>query len=352
MSAPSTRSAVLLVNLGSPASPSVPDVREYLREFLSDPRVIDGPPLLRWFVVNCCVLPFRPKNSAEAYHSIWTAEGSPLLVSSHRLREKLQESVHMPVALAMRYGEPSIPSVVAGLARGKIDHIFLIPLYPHYAMSSFESVVVRVRECLAELAPHVQLTVQPPFFEEPQYIKALAESTRPWLDRGFDHLLASYHGVPERHLRKTDPTGRHCLASADCCEGANPVHAVCYRAQTLRTTRAFALAAGLPPDRVSISYQSRLGRDPWLTPYTDFELARLAQSGVRRLLVICPAFVSDCLETLEEIRIRGRETFLAAGGSEFEQIPCLNEHPAWIQALASYVAMFQTGRVKSFDFAS
>jgi ferrochelatase len=317
---------VLLVNLGSPDSPSVSDVRRYLREFLMDERVINTPWLLRAFIVDM-ILINRPKHSAEAYRKIWTPEGSPLIVTSRHVQAELQKRVNAPVELAMRYQNPSIPSAIRKLRERGVDELFLIPLFPHYAMSSYESVVERVKEIAAKLAPQMRIVVQPPYFDSPDYITALVASAEDYLRQGYDHLLFSFHGLPERQIRKTDPTGGHCLVKENCCEVASPAHAMCYRAQCFKTVAAFAAKAGIPAGKFSVSFQSRLGRDPWLKPCTDFELAALPGRGVEKLLVICPAFVSDCLETLEEIGIRGRETFLSAGGKEFAQIPCLNGHP-------------------------
>ena len=331
---------VLLVNLGSPDSPSVADVRRYLREFLMDGRVLDVNWVVRFCIVHFAILPFRPRQSAEAYHKIWTPAGSPLVVISHNVQAKLQQHVSVPVELAMRYQNPSIPQAVRNLAQKGVDEVLLIPLFPHYAMSSFETAVERVKEAAASLAPQLRLTVQPPCFEDPDYIAALVGSAQEFLKRDYDHLLFSFHGLPERHLRKSDPTRRHCLATKDCCTTASLAHATCYRAQCFKTVAAFVKQAGVPEGKYSISFQSRLGRDPWLKPYTDFELPRLAQKGVRKLLVMCPAFVSDCLETLEEIGLRGRETFLEAGGSECTLIPCLNEHPLWLEALERMVGRF------------
>jgi len=330
---------VLLVNLGSPGSTSVGDVRCYLNEFLMDARVIDSAWLLRRLIVGL-ILITRPKQSAEAYHKIWTPEGSPLIVISQHVQIKLQERVTLPVALAMRYQNPSIANAILGLAEQKIDEVLLIPLFPHYAMSSYETAVERVKEVAAKLAPHMLIKVQPPYGDSPDYIAALVASARNYLEGGYDHLLFSFHGIPERHLKNSDPTRRHCLAVPNCCEGTSPVHATCYRAQCLKTVAAFVKQAGVPAGKFSVSFQSRLGSDPWLKPYTDFELAELPKRGVRNLLVICPAFVSDCLETLEEIGIRGRETFRSAGGQEFTQIPCLNEHPRWIAALEKMIERF------------
>ena len=332
--------AVLLVNLGSPDSTSVADVRRYLREFLMDGRVLDAPWPIRFGVVNFAILPSRPKESAHAYQKIWTREGSPLVVTSRRVQAKLQDRLSLPVELAMRYQNPSIDSAVQRLAGKSITELLLIPLFPHYAMSSFETAVVRVREATARLAPKMRITVQSPYYDRPDYMAALVASAQDYLNRGYDHLLFSFHGIPERHLRKSDPTGKHCLATESCCATASPAHATCYRAQCFKTTQAFVAKAGVPADKYSISFQSRLGKDPWLKPYTDFELPRLAKEGKKRMLVICPAFVSDCLETLEEIGMRGRETFLEAGGTEFAQIPCMNEHPLWIAALEKMIAEF------------
>jgi ferrochelatase len=330
---------VLLVNLGSPDSPAVGDVRRYLREFLMDGRVIDVAWPLRAFIVGM-VLINRPKQSAEAYHKIWTPEGSPLVVTSRRVRTKLQERVTVPVELAMRYGSPSIREAVRKLAEEKVDEVLLIPLFPHYAMSSYETAVERVRKVAARVAPQMRIQVQPPCGDAPDYIAALAASARNHLEAGYDHLLFSFHGLPARHLRKSDPTGGHCLIAPDCCNVASPAHATCYRAQCFKTVAAFVKQAGVPAGKYSLSFQSRLGREPWLMPYTDVELAELPGRGIEKLLVICPAFVSDCLETLEEIGIRGRATFLSAGGKEFVLVPCLNEHPLWLAALENRVRRF------------
>jgi ferrochelatase len=332
---------VLLVNLGSPDSPCVADVRRYLREFLMDRRVLDVNWVARFCIVHFAILPFRPKQSADAYRKIWTPAGSPLVAISRKVQAKLQQRVvSVPIELAMRYQNPSIPQAVCNLAQKGVDEVLLIPLFPHYAMSSFETAVERVKEVAAALAPRMRIQVQPPFFDEPDYIAALVGRAQEFLKQDYDHLLFSFHGLPERHLRKADPTGRHCLATENCCATASPAHATCYRAQCFKTVAAFVKQTGMPEGTYSIAFQSRLGRDPWLKPYTDFELPRLAQKGVRRLLVMCPAFVSDCLETLEEIGMRGRDTFLEVGGTELTLIPCLNEHPLWLDALEKMVGRF------------
>ena len=326
--------AVLLVNLGSPDSPSVADVRRYLREFLSDDRVIDAPKLIQQFVLNCFILPKRPKQSAEAYSSIWTDEGSPLIVTSKNLQKLLQErfdDVH--VELAMRYGNPSIPNAIANLKSQGIKKLFVIPLYPHYAMSSYETVVVRVQEELTRNAPEIEAATLQPFYQDPEYIDALYDSATKYLEEDYDLLLFSYHGIPVRHLTKADSSKAHCQVVDDCCRVCSPVHSTCYKAQTIATTEAFVKRAGIPANKYAISFQSRLGREPWLEPYTDETLKGLPAKGIKRLAIITPAFVSDCLETLEEIAVEGKEIFLEAGGESFTAIPCLNENRQWISFL-------------------
>ena len=329
------RSGVLLVNLGSPDSPSVPDVRRYLREFLMDGRVLDAPRPIRAFIVNCCILPARPKHSAEGYAKIWTEEGSPLVSMGRKVQSLLQQQLDFPVELAMRYQSPSIQSAILKLRQQNIRELLVIPMFPHYAMSSFETAVERVREVVRQLAPEMNVIIASPYFDDPQYIQALLSSAAPELERPFEHLLFSFHGLPERHVRKSDPTCNHCLKVENCCEVPSIAHQTCYRAQCFATVRAFIRKSWVPSH--SIAFQSRLGKDPWLTPHTEDELKRLASVGIKRLCVICPAFVADCLETLEEIGMRGREIFLAAGGTEYRLIPCLNDHPLWIEALHGIV---------------
>ena len=334
---------VLLVNLGSPDSPSVPDVRRYLNEFLMDGRVIDVAWPLRRFIVGM-ILINRPKESAHAYEKIWTAEGSPLVVTSKRVHAELQKRISVPVELAMRYQNPSIESAVRKLAGQGIDELLLIPLFPHYAMSSYETAVLRVQEVAAKIAPQMRIEVQPPFYDAPDYITAFVASAADYLKQDYDHLLFSFHGIPERHIKKSDTTGCHCLIVPNCCEVASPAHATCYRAQCFKTAAEFVKRAGVPAGKFSISFQSRLGKDSWLKPYTDYELPRLAQEGKKKMLVICPAFVSDCLETIEEIGMRGWEEFVRGSGKEFTRIPCMNEHPAWIVALENMVKRFLAGK--------
>jgi ferrochelatase len=329
--------AILLVNLGSPASTRTGDVRAYLDQFLMDEYVLDVPAPLRALIVKGFILNTRPEKSAEAYRKIWLDEGSPLVVISQRQREALEAAAGVPVGLAMRYGEPSVRQGVDELiARAGIpDELTVVPLYPQYAMAS--SLTVE-RAVAAELEPRgIAFRFVPPFFADPGYLDAQAALIARHYPADTQYLLFSYHGIPKRHLRKIDPTKAHCLGSPDCCTIASPAHATCYRHQSFETTNGVARRLGLRPGTYGNAFQSRLGGG-WLEPFTDVELAELPKRGFKRVVAVSPSFVTDCLETLEEMAMRGRETFLAAGGEAFTYVPCLNEDPRWIAALADLCA--------------
>lgn len=338
--AQSEQIGVLLVNLGSPDSPKVSDVKRYLDEFLMDGKVIDIPWPLRALLVKGIILNTRPKKSAEAYAKIWPPEGSPLINLSEALHTALKAQNPFPVELAMRYGNPSILTGLKKLQAQGVTRLLLLPLYPHYAMSSVETVVEKVYADLLQLKSKMQVEIFPPFYNHPRYIEALVENTRPWLEEPYDLLVFSYHGLPVRHLLKSDPTGSHCQKVADCCNVPSPAHATCYRAQVFATTQAFVAKMGIPPEKYRVTFQSRLGRTPWLEPFTDIELEAWPKQGFKRVKVMCPAFVSDCLETLEEIAMRGKESFLAAGGEDLQLIPCLNTHPLWIEVVQEWIEAF------------
>ncbi|MEM8768514.1 MAG: ferrochelatase [Pseudomonadota bacterium] len=336
---------VLLVNLGTPASTDVAAVRRYLGEFLTDPHVINLPTPLRQILVRGVILPFRPKRSAEAYEKIWDAAGpgtgSPLLHYSKALRDALAEQLApMPVALGMRYGEPSLGRALEELKSAGTTNVKLIALYPQHADSTRATTIEAVE---AKLPQGMTLSAQAPFYGDADYLAAQAAVIQRNLPEQWDHLLLSYHGLPEAHLTKADPTGKHCLSTPDCCEVASAAHGTCYRHQARVTSKRVAEHLGLGEDQWSIAFQSRLGRLPWLSPYTDEVLADLPGRGVRKLVVACPAFVADNLETLEEIGMAGRETFLEAGGEAFTLIPCLNADPAWIQVLADWCRRGEAG---------
>ncbi len=326
--------AILLVNLGSPASPTPSDLRPYLDQFLMDPYVIDLPLPLRALVVKGFILPTRPAKSAAAYASIWTEDGSPLVVISERTRRALEEHMQVPVGLAMRYGEPSIARGIDALVAraGRAREIIVVPLYPQYAMASTKTVEVAVESALRSRG--IQHRFVQPFFNDRGYLDAMEATICRAMPPEAQYLLFSYHGIPARHLRKVDPTHRHCLGSPDCCTTASPAHATCYRHQALATTQQLAQRLGLASGAYETAFQSRLGSG-WLQPFTDVVLTELPKRGITRLAVVCPSFIADCLETLEEIAIRGRESFLEAGGQEFTYVPCLNDDPLWINALAA-----------------
>lgn len=341
----SAQRAILLMNLGSPDSTSVKDVRKYLNEFLMDGRVIDIPFIARALLVRGIIVPFRAPKSAEAYRTIWTNEGSPLIVLTKELQQALQQQVEEPVAIAMRYGNPSPKQAYDELLQNNPDlkEILIVPLYPHYAMSSYETALVQAQEEYEAGNYPFRISFIKPFYNEENYLNALATSMQPWLEKDYDHILFSYHGIPERHLRKTGGSnGCNCMKITNCCEVNTVAHATCYRHQVFTTTRLVAEKLGLPQDKYSISFQSRLGKG-WLEPFTDIRLEQMPKEGIKKLLIICPAFISDCLETLEEIAERGKETFLEAGGESYEMIPCLNTHPMWVETLANWMKEYKAG---------
>lgn len=328
---------LLLLNLGTPDSPSTRDVRRYLREFLSDPRVIDLPAIPRWLLLNLVILPLRPRASARAYREIWTAEGSPLLVHGRALAIKVQRRLggDIPVELAMRYGRPTIGEALDGLVRAGVERIVVFPMFPQYSTAAWGSAVARVYAVAARRWNTPPLAVVPPYFDHPAYIDALAAVTaRELREFPADRLLLSYHGLPERQIRRSDPSGTWCLERDGCCAAIGAGNRWCYRAQCLATSRALAARLGEAPASET-AFQSRLGRQPWIRPYTDERLAALPGEGVRRLAVACPSFTADCLETIEEIGLRGRQTFLDHGGEDFRLVPALNAEAAWAEAVAA-----------------
>lgn len=333
---PMSKRAVFLLNLGSPKSHGVKDVRDYLREFLGDSRVLDGNPVARWLLLHGVILRRRPRVSAKAYEKIWMKDGPPLLVYTEQLRTALAAKLGPGISVhaAMRYGEPSTRAVVAKLVREGVEDLLVFPQYPHFAMSSYETAVACVHKELQRQAPHMRAHIHEPFYNAPGYIGALVESARPWLCKPFDRLLFSFHGVPLRHLRREIPGYPDCREARDCCPEDAALRARDYRHQCFATLEAFAQAAGVPREKCDIAFQSRLGRAVWIHPYTDEVLRALPAQGAKRLLVLCPAFTADCLETLEEIQMQGQKIFLEAGGESFEQIPCLNAHPAYVRFLA------------------
>lgn len=334
---------VLLVNLGSPDSTQVSDVRKYLDEFLMDERVIDSPYWLRALIVKGIILNTRPKKSAEAYKRIWWDEGSPLIVLTQRLQRKIQSRVSIPVEIAMRYGNPSIEAGIEALHKKGVTQILLFPMYPQYAMATTETILVLAEKIRQKKYPHIQIMEIPAFYHRNDYIATLAQSIKDEYSQ--DYLLFSYHGVPERHIRKTDKTGAHkhtqFVNDVYCCKPNSPEAQYCYRTHCYETTRAVAELLQLPEGTYGTSFQSRLGSDPWLQPYTDVTIEKLAHDGIKNLAVVTPAFVSDCLETLEEIGMEGKEEFLQAGGLSFKLIPCLNDRDDWSDVIAQWITRWE-----------
>ena len=330
------KKGVLLVNLGSPDSPEPKDVKKYLGEFLMDERVIDVPKWVRTILVKGIILNTRPKTSAKAYKKIWWKEGSPLIVLSERLQKKLQTKSTIPVGLAMRYGSMTILKGIQELVDQGVEKILLFPLYPQFAMATTDTISVLVKEICTEHFPDLIIEEISPFYNNQDYIDVLSKSIENSIDLNqIDHLLFSYHGIPERHIRKSDITKSHCKVDGTCCDTPSIAHEFCYSHQCKEVTKL--VAKKLKLKNYSTSFQSRLGFDPWLQPYTDRTIERLGKSGTKRMAIVTPAFVSDCLETLEEIAMEGKEIFEEVGGDEFTTIPCLNDNNDWVNLISNWV---------------
>jgi ferrochelatase len=336
------KKGVLLVNLGSPDSTKPKDVKKYLNEFLMDPRVIDVPRWARILLVRGIILNTRPKKSAKAYAKIWWDEGSPLIVLSERLQKKVNDKVNIPVALAMRYGSMTLQKGLQELVDQGVDEVLTIPLYPQFAMATTETIDVRVEELKKEFFPGLKVTSLPSFYSKTDYIKVLAKSIEEGLEGlDYEHLLFSYHGIPERHIRKSDVTKSHCQIDGSCCQTPSEAHQFCYRHQCYQTTKNIGEALQLKEGTYSTSFQSRLGFDPWLQPYTDRTIERMGKAGIKKMAIVTPAFVSDCLETLEEIAMEGMEIFEEVGGEEFTTIPCLNDRDDFATLLADWIEQWR-----------
>lgn len=339
------KKGIVLMNLGSPDSTEIKDIKKYLMQFLMDKRVIDYPYLIRLLLVGGIIVPFRSPKTAEAYKEVWTKDGSPLIVFSKQLQEALQANINEPVVLAMRYGNPSMQYAFDKLLNENpdLEEVIAIPLYPHYAMSSYETAVEHAKTVHQNNKYSFSLSFVKPFYDDSAYITALSESIKPYLAEEYDQVLFSYHGLPQRHMSKADPTHKHCMKVENCCEVASVAHSTCYRHQCWTTTQLLARELNIPKEKLGFSFQSRLGKEEWLKPYTAVRLEELPKEGVKKLVILCPAFVSDCLETLEEIAGEGREAFLHAGGEKCTVVPCLNLHPLWVKALVTWVNSIVSG---------
>ena len=327
----------LMINLGSPDSTSIPDVKRYLDEFLMDKRVIGKSYWFRWFLVKIIILNTRPRKSAKAYKKIWWKEGSPLIVLSKRLFSKVKKLVKIPVALAMRYGSMSIINGLKELHEIGVNEVIVLPLYPHYAMSSYETVVEKVKKEGRLKFPNIKLKIIDPFYNNKNYIKLLSNKIKETLKKvKYDHILFSYHGIPVSHLKISDTTNKHCYKVKNCCSVNSDAHKTCYKHQVLETTELVVKELKIDKNKYSNAFQSRLPNEAWLKPYTDNELVRLAKKGIKNLVIVTPAFVTDCLETLEEIAMEGKEEFLDSGGKNYYYVPCLNDDKDWSKLIASW----------------
>ncbi len=334
---------VFLINLGTPDAPEEAEVRRYLDEFLSDPRVIDKPSSTfgRWLLLNLFILPKRPKESAEAYRQIWEEKGSPLLTLSQDLVEKVQQRLgpDVPVKLGMRYQNPSIENVLKEFEEEGVDELVIFPLYPQYASASTGSTLQMVYELTAKQWNVPSIQVIPPFYDHPSFLDAFGEVAQPVIDDlKPDKVVMSFHGLPERHMTKSDASGgNHCLQSDNCCDRIVKANRNCYRAQCFATARGIAERLKLTPDDYIITFQSRLGKDPWVKPYTDEVIVELAKAGIEKIAILSPAFVADCLETLEELAMRAKEDFIEHGGKDLRLVPSLNATDRWADAVVDLI---------------
>lgn len=330
---------VLLINLGSPDSTETKDVKSYLKEFLMDGRVIDLPKWFRTFLVKGIILNTRPKKSAKAYRKIWWKDGSPLIVLTERLQEKIQKKVSIPVSIAMRYRNPSIHFGLEELAKKGVNEVLLVPLYPQFAMATTETILVLAEEIRAKYFPEMEFTSLPSFYNHPDYVRVLANSIQEFLnDKDWEHLLFSYHGVPNRHIRKSDITKSHCKMNEKCCYEDSSAHKYCYRHQCEKTTQNVAEYLELKKGTYSTTFQSRVSiLGSWLKPYTDKTVEAFAKNGTKKLAIATPAFVSDCLETIEEIGMEAAEDFEDKGGEKLHVIPCINDRDDWVNVMSRWI---------------
>lgn len=335
----SSKTGVLLVNLGTPDSPAVPDVRKYLREFLMDGRVLDIPFLGRWALVNLVIAPFRAPKSAKIYRQLWEEEGSPLKFYGHRVEKLLQARLgdEYVVKLAMRYQSPGIEAGLNAMRRAGLQRIVIIPFFPQYASASTGSVYEKVMDIVGtwQTIPEIRFTNT--FFDRPQFIRAFADAARRYMaETNFDFFLFSYHGIPERQITKGDVTGQTCRFGT-CCDTLTNDNRLCYRAQCFATTRLLVKELGLKEGTYTTSFQSRLGSTPWIKPYTDEVIKDLGKQGKKKVLAFSPAFVADCLETTVEVGDEYKELFEQNGGEHWQLVESLNDNPLWVELLAEMV---------------
>ncbi len=354
------KTGVLLVNLGTPDSPSVPHVRKYLREFLMDARVMDIPYIWRWMLVNLIIAPFRAPRSAKVYGQLWEERGSPLLFHTQDLRDKLQKSLgdEFAVVFGMRYQKPSIAEALRELLVQNAEKIIVIPLFPQYASATTGSVMEKVEEELNKLKAKPQIKYIARFPDDEGMIATFAELGKRYMKSvDFDHFVFSYHGLPERHIHKSSEDGA-CRLDEHCCGEYHTKNRWCYRAQCYLTSRKLAEKLGMGHGQYTVFFQSRLGKDPWIRPYAEDEIKRLAAEGKKRILVFCPSFTADCLETTIEVGHEFRELFLEHGGEAWQLVESLNSHDLWVESLKKMIISHALQdndlgvKIKKFNFTN
>lgn len=333
-----TKKGILLVNLGTPDEPTRPAVYRYLKQFLLDPRVIDYPWIARNLLVRAIIVPFRSGKSAKLYQKLWTENGSPLKYYGEQVTANLKPLLgdQYEIELAMRYQNPSITSALDKLLRKKVSEIIVFPMFPQYASATTGSIHDEVMRLLRKKDTIPNIKFINSYYDNPEIIDIFAENAQQFDLNSYDHIIFSYHGLPQRQLRKADDFN-HCLKKADCCNCITAVNQFCYSAQCHGTTRAIATKLGLTADRYTTSFQSRLGKEVWAQPYTSEIIEHQAAKGAKRLLVFSPAFVADCLETLIEISVEYQEEFEKMGGTKVDLVPSLNAHSKWIGAIKNMV---------------
>ena len=329
---------ILIINLGSPKSLDLLDIKSYLKEFLSDDLVIDLPKPIQQAILKLFILPFRPKKTKCAYELIWEKDGSPLINNTKKIATSLEIKTGWKVDFAMRYQYPSIVESIKKYKENNIKEITVVPLYTHNAISTTLSTEKAIIDIIANIYPKLNINIIKPFYNHPLYIEALAKSIKPYINN-IDKLIFSYHGIPERHIRKGDMSNAHCMKNSNCCNINCLASNMCYRSNVFSTSKMCAQFLNLADEKWMVSFQSRVSIiDPnWLKPYTDFELIKLPKKNIKNIAIVCPSFVADCLETLEEINIRGKESFLNSGGNNFQYIPCLNDNDIFISALKQLI---------------
>lgn len=330
---------ILLINLGSPKSLALNDVRAYLKEFLSDDYVIDLPKVLQQIILRCFILPFRTPKTKSAYKSIWTSNGSPLIHNTKLIAESLKKRTGWNVQISMRYQEPSIKNSILSFKKNQNNDIIILPLYPHNAMSTTKSTKKAINTIVKKYYPDLRYKLIKPFYDHPKYIYALSEQLKLHMHNKFDRLVFSYHGLPERHIKKSDLSGKHCFSNTSCCDIDCVESKNCYRSNVLKTSKLVADRLTLRDSEWMVTFQSRVTiiDRKWLKPFTDIELINFPKKDVKNIVICCPSFVADCLETLEEINLRERKSFLKAGGKKFTYVPCLNNDKNFIDFLEELI---------------